>query len=109
MLLVTLPIKEYVCLVFFCGFFAHNAMVSKRKRNDLQGREYIHMCGIDSIYAAHVDISNLKNPSSSVTEANIQPGVVFLTRYRLVDGVWHQPCLWHRTQSNGGSHTENQK
>ena len=99
-----------MCVFFFVHLFAHNAMVSKRKRNDLQGREYIHMCGIDSIYAAHVNYPTWKNmPSSSVTEANIQPGVVFLARYRLVDGVWHQPSLWHRTQSNGGSQTENQK
>ena len=46
---------------------------------------------VDAIYAAHVhesDLSNWKNmPSSLVTEADIQPGVVFLTGDRLVDGI----------------------
>ena len=66
--------------LFLVHLFAHNAMspsVSVTTFKDM-----------DAIYAAHVDISNLENiPSSLATEADIQPGVVFLTRIRLADGI----------------------
>jgi hypothetical protein len=72
-----LKFVEYVCLVFFGAiFFAHIAISPSVSVTTFKDA--------DALYS---QVKSNITPFFSVTEADIQPGFVFITSHRLVDGI----------------------
>ena len=74
-----LKYEEYVCLVFFffVHLFVHSAISPSVSVTTLKDA--------DAIYE-NINTFEIKS-YSLVTEADIKPGVVLITRYRMVDGI----------------------